>query len=87
MKSKKSKADRSVSEGKFKGSLKRWWQDRSLEASEPPCFQRWQFDSSMGRKGREPISSRALGLAYGDKSLEWHVGGLLIGIHEEIGIL
>lgn len=72
--------------GKFSDSKKRWWQDKSLEASEPPCFQRFQFDSGLGRKDSadEALSPRAMAAAYGDNTISWHIEKLLFGIHKLI---
>ena len=73
-----------IGEGRFAASRKRWWQDKRLESSEPPCFQRFQFDSGLGKKDstEETLSPRAFAMIYGDKSVAGHVGSLLRGLHE-----
>ncbi len=67
----------------FPKSKARWWNDKSLESSEPPSFQRWQHDRSLDKRFSEVvISGRAMAALYGDNSLGRHVEKLLDGIHE-----
>ncbi len=79
----KKKSDR-IGVGPHADSKKRWWTDKGLEASEPPSFQHYQFDSGFGRirDQEEILSPQAFNVVYGDKSLEWHVAQLLQGIHQ-----
>lgn len=63
----------------------RWWNDKGLEDSQPPAFQRYSFDDFFGNPHRsEPISSTAFHGAYGDKSLATVVNKLLSGLHEAV---
>ncbi len=69
----------------FPNSKPRWWNSKSLEQSEPPSFQPWQHDPSLGRSWPElVISPGAMAEIYGDNSLERHVEKLLGGIHEKV---
>lgn len=82
----KAKKNDRIGVGPHADSKKRWWTEKGLENSEPPSFQRFQFDSGLGRQKsiEETLSPRAFGQIYGDKGLDWHVGKILLGIHEHL---
>ena len=64
----------------------RWWNNRSLEKSEPAAFQRYSFDDDLGtrRSDAERLSPQAMNFCYGNKSIGWHVEKLIRRVHEAV---
>ena len=82
-------SDRIGGTGPHAGSKKRFWHKRILQDRDDESalrFQPHQFCSGLGKQksADEALSPKAFHLMTGDKTLDWHVGKILYGIHEEV---